>query len=84
MVHPKSDFHAGPHDARGVGLLFFELFECTGGLFAFPLRFRFGGGGGLRLPLGLLFGTSRFLRRFLSGGFPRCRLFGQACVEINQ
>ena len=74
----------GLRDASRVGLLLSELLERTRGLLTFLLRFRFGGGRRLRLPLGLLFGTSRFLRRFLSGGFPRCRLFGQACVEINQ
>ena len=84
MEHPKFDFHAGPHDARGVGFLLSELLERTRGLLAFPLRFRFGGGGGLRLFL------SEFLcgRRLLGGlqrrRFARCSLFGQACVEINQ
>ena len=74
----------GLGDARGVRLLFFELLECARGLFSLPLRFRFGGGGGLRLPLGLLFGASRLGRLRLSLGLARRRLLGQACVEINQ
>ena len=82
--HPKFDFPAGPHDACGVRLLFFELLECTRGLLTFFLRFRFGRSGGLRLPLGLLFGASRLGRLRLSLGLARRRLLGQACVEINQ
>jgi hypothetical protein len=84
VEHPKFDFHAGPHDARGVGFLLSELLERTRGLLAFFLRFRFGGGGRLRLPLGLLFGASRLGRLRLSLGLARRRLLGQACVEINQ
>ena len=71
-------------DSRRVGFLLSELLQftsCFGRLF---LGLSLARSGFFGLPLGLLFGTSRFLRRFLSGGFPRCRLFGQACVEINQ
>ena len=84
MVHPKSHFHAGPHDARGVGLLFFELLERTRGLLPFPLRFRFGGGGGFSFFLSEFLGGGRFLGGLQRRRLARCSLLGQACVEINQ
>ena len=84
MGRPKFDFRTGLDDARGVGLLLFELLQLARGLLTFLLRFRFGGGRRLRLPLGLLFSTSRFGRLLLSLGLARRSLFGQACVEINQ
>ena len=61
-----------------------EVDSLACGLLTFLLRFCFGGGRRLRLPLGLLFGASRLGRLRLSLGLARRRLLGQACVEINQ
>ena len=78
MEHPKSDFRTGLYNARGVSLLLFELLERTRGLLAFLLRLRFGGGRRLRLPLGLLFGASRFLGGLQRSRLARCGFFGEA------
>ena len=68
----------GLRDARRVGFLLSELLQLTSCFGCLRLSLSLARSGFFGLPLGLLFGTSRFLRRFQSGGFPCCGFFGEA------
>ena len=74
----------GLRDASRISLLLSKLLERTRGLLAFPLRLRFGGGGGFCFFLSEFLGSCCLLGGLQRRRLARRRLLGQACVEINQ